>query len=507
MRQLSKASKITPILVVFLLLPIIAAIPNLAYASSTTPSSTSSNQAKTVVPGSTPTSISFQDSALVKIQTQIPSILSSSKPLGKLDPNTIVMASLVLSSKDQSGLSQFLTNLDNPLSQNYHQFLTPSQFNALYGANSLEAQSLVSYLKAQGLSAQVSITNPYLVTVSGTAAQLDSTFKISLLSYTYNNTQFYATPTPVEVPPQFANLASAYGFDSYSLLPTRGAQPDIIVPLQTAGNTRAYNPSEIQGAYNATGLISAGYTGTGVTIAIVDAYGDPFIQQELNAFDAQFGLPNQNINVVCVDGPCNYTEGITTGWNTEIALDVEWSHAMAPGAKIVLYIGSTSCATTLRCGPSRCKQPCDFNHLHEWGSPENDIAESGAVAPIFGENYPWIDQIFQQAAAEGITSFSSTGDQGALFQGPPENQVSPYGAVNYPSSDPYVVAVGGTSLYVNTLSGYEQLGIYNATGTYGSETAWSWNDANQWATGGGFSTLVLTTFLASGNGPFVDQWS
>src|SRR5271169_5735343 len=225
MHKLSKASKTAAILAVFLLLPIITAIPTIAFTSSKT---ASSNQGSALPPSSSPTSVSFQNSALVRIQTQIPSILSSSTPLGKLDPGTLVSATLVLPNKDRQGLSQFLTSLGDPLSQSYRQYLTPTQFNALYGADAVKAQSLVSYLKAQGLEARLSIDNPYLVSVIGTAGQFDATFKITLMNYVYNNTRFYATPTAAQVPSQFANLASAYGFDSYSQLQTRGAQPDYI---------------------------------------------------------------------------------------------------------------------------------------------------------------------------------------------------------------------------------------------------------------------------------------
>ena len=278
------------------------------------------------------------------------------------------------------------------------------------------------------------------------------------------------------------------------------------IKSQTTSSFIYYTPSEIRNAYNATSLLNDGYTGSGVTISIVDAYGDPYIQSELNNFSATFGIPTTTVNVVCVDGPCNYYNGMTYGWNSEIALDVEWAHAMAPGATINLYIGSNSgqplydavaAAVAGTNGNGTYLSPSSIISM-SWGTPENDIGESGAVAPVFGENYPWLNEVFQQGAAEGITFFASSGDWGAYDQA--MGQTSPYGGAIYPSTDPFVTGIGGTSLYMSTKSGYLQLPAANATGSYGYETAWSWNNRYDWATGGGFSTFFSQPYWQTGPG-------
>src|SRR5579872_1774134 len=88
-------------------------------------------------------------------------------------------------------------------------------------------------------------------------------------------------------------------------------------------NRFVFTPATIREMYNSTSLLSEGITGNGVTIAIVDAFGDPYIRSELQAFDQAFGLPNPpSFHVMCIDGPCNYTLGIQNGWDGEIALDV-----------------------------------------------------------------------------------------------------------------------------------------------------------------------------------------
>jgi hypothetical protein len=277
------------------------------------------------------------------------------------------------------------------------------------------------------------------------------------------------------------------------------------IDSQNTGDYLYYSPSEIRNAYNATSLLNSGYNGSGVTISIVDAYGDPYIQGELNNFSATFGIPPTTVRVACVDGPCNYAEGISTGWNREIALDVEWAHAMAPGATINLYIGSNggqplydavAAAVAGTNGNGTYLSPSSIISM-SWGTPENDIGESGAVAQVFGENYPWLNQVFQLGAAEGITFFASSGDWGAYDQA--LGQTSPYGGAPYPSTDPFVTGVGGTSLYMGTDSESLQ-SPGNATGSYGYETAWSWNNHYEWGTGGGFSTFFGRPSWQSGLG-------
>jgi hypothetical protein len=280
---------------------------------------------------------------------------------------------------------------------------------------------------------------------------------------------------------------------------------------QTTSNFLYYSPSEIQEAYDATPLYTKGDFGQGVTIAIVDAYGDPYIQSELNRFSAAYDIPTTTVGVVCVDGPCNYLNGIYYGWNGEIALDVEWAHAMAPEAKIYLYIGSTNAqplydavaAAVAGTNGNGSYYPIPSVVSMSWGEPENDFGQSAAVAPVFGENYPWLNQVFQYGAAEGITFFASSGDWGAYDQ--TMGQTSPYGGAIYPSTDPFVTGVGGTSLYMSTTLGYLQGGwaqtpVPTAVGSYGYETAWSWNNYYSWGTGGGFSTLFNQPYWQTGPG-------
>jgi len=225
------------------------------------------------------------------------------------------------------------------------------------------------------------------------------------------------------------------------------AQPNLqILPLVVSGPA-GYSPQQIQNAYGVNQIAFSGGkvagNGTGQTIAIVTAYNDPNISSDLAAFDKQYGL----------SAPASLTIdnlGATTtnpGWALETSLDVEWAHAMAPGAKIVLVEAPSATLSSLLNAVNYARyQPGVSVVSMSWGTTE-----------FWGESA--FDSIFTTPAGHtGETFVAASGDSGAWY-GP-----------MYPSVSPNVLAVGGTTL---TLA---------AGNTYGSETGWS--DST-----GGFSGL------------------
>ena len=106
---------------------------------------------------------------------------------------------------------------------------------------------------------------------------------------------------------------------------------------------------------------------------------------------------------------------------------------MAPGAAINLYIGVNASFPLFDAVEEAVNNASELDHLDELGSPENSLAASSPIAPVEGQSYPWLDQVFQQAAAEGITAFTSSGDYGAYDQGYMDETL-PYGGASYPST-------------------------------------------------------------------------
>jgi hypothetical protein len=210
-------------------------------------------------------------------------------------------------------------------------------------------------------------------------------------------------------------------------------------PMQTAGPT-GMTPTQIRQAYgfNNVSFGSQAANGLGSTIAIVDAYDDPNIANDLTAFDTQFDLPAPPTFT-----KVNQTGGSTfpaadAGWITEIALDVEWSHAVAPGANILLVEANSNNNSDLYAAVDYARHAAGVVAVSmSWGEGESSSETT-------------TDSYFTTPSGHaGVTFLASSGDGGA----PPI----------YPSISPNVVSVGGTSLYLTAQNAYS-----SETGWYGS---------------------------------------
>lgn len=209
-------------------------------------------------------------------------------------------------------------------------------------------------------------------------------------------------------------------------------------------------PDTIRAAYDIPATIDGKPAGTGTTIAIVDAYGSPTIQQDLDTFSQAMGIPSTTVHVSYPTGKVVWTgSDQQNGWAGETSLDVEWAHAIAPGAKIELVIGSNPRGNVI-------------NNAIKYaiGLKPDTLSMSfssfeGSVRGISGNNiqYKQARKMFASAAASGVTSFASSGDWGS------DNGLG-FSNFDYPASDPNVVAVGGTTLYKNISS------------THPAETTW-----------------------------------
>jgi len=200
-------------------------------------------------------------------------------------------------------------------------------------------------------------------------------------------------------------------------------------PLASTSPT-GLSPATIKSAYN---FSSSSTTGAGKTIAIVDAYDDPTAESDLAVFSSQYGLSactsaNGCFTKVNQRGGSSYPRK-DSGWALEISLDVQWAHAIATGAKILLVEADSNSFSNLLAAEDYAKSHAQYVS-NSWGASE-----------FSGESS--YDSHFSQS---GVSFFVSSGDSGLPAQ--------------YPSASPNVISVGGTRL---TFSG----------GNFQSETGWS----------------------------------
>jgi subtilase family serine protease len=255
--------------------------------------------------------------------------------------------------------------------------------------------------------------------------------------------------------------------DSYQLVST-GTTPPTAAQCIALGVT-CFSPQAIQSAYNVGPLYAHGWNGKGMTIAIVDSFGSDTMAHDLHVFDQAFGLQPMcgEEGVTCAAGMPTFSELALQGspatkpnpnpgkqqdksaWALEVALDVETSHAIAPGANILLVHTPTAETLGVQGFPLMMKAE-DYvvkNHL------ANVISQSFASAEdAFGSSQSLqnLRYAYQDAQANNVTVLGSSGDGGtANAQKPPVGQggsLIPFPTVEWPASDPLVTGVGGTYL-------------------------------------------------------------
>jgi subtilase family serine protease len=252
-----------------------------------------------------------------------------------------------------------------------------------------------------------------------------------------------------------------------------------------------YDPYQMRQAYNIAPLISQGYDGTGKTIIILDAFSNPYLVNDVNFFDTYFGLPAINLTIIHPGGgvpPVN-----AGGWAEEEQLDVDYAHAIAPGAHILLVEAQDNSDAALQ---SALKYAVDNNmgDVISQSFGENDTCLDPATKAAWHDTYA-------EAISKGMTVFASSGDQGAAQQTCDGNSWTQ--VTSSPASDPLVTAVGGTELLATgwpsscfpNVDSSDCL-VTTTPGTYQSESGWNEGPtgdfgnvfANTEASGGGFST-------------------
>jgi len=224
-------------------------------------------------------------------------------------------------------------------------------------------------------------------------------------------------------------------------LPPIEARPPLYIVPFISSTPVGYAPSKMRHAY---GFDVVSGTASGQSIAIVEAYGSPTIQSDLNKFCTTFALPTTTISIY-------YPQGVPTSdptWALETSLDVEWAHAIATGAKIMLVVAKSAVSTDLLAAVDYAVSLGAKQVAMSWGTPEFN-----------GQSY--YDYHFNKT---GVTFLASAGDTAGMM---------------WPASSAYVVGVGGTHL------------VLDSYGNITSETAWS-------STGGGISAYTAKPTFQNG---------
>jgi len=359
------------------------------------------------------------------------------------------------SPEQETALRQFIQDAHRPDSPSFHKWLTPEQFGKLYGPEDSQVAAVAGWLLMQGFTITRVTKGKTAIEFSGTAGQLRKAFRTEIHTYLVNGVAHHANNLDPQIPaalaPLVAGLTSLNDFlpKSYAIFlgnDLYNPKTHVWTPQWTwSGSSSppalALAPADFAVQYNLNPLYSAGINGSGVTIGIIGASDvDPAAIANSRSF---FGLPPGKLNVV-IDGS-DPTPG-SGNWATgESYLDVEVAGAVAPGAIINLYTAAdTSVQSGLLLAAQRAVDDDQASVLStSYGTCEQQLGSSG--------NQFWT-ALWEQAAAQGQTSFVSAGDGGSAgcdnfgIPQPAQNGL----AVNGFSSTAWNISVGGTDFFYSS---------------------------------------------------------
>ncbi len=370
---------------------------------------------------------------------------------------------VVLSLRDAAGAAAVARAVSDPHSASYGHYLTPAQFNARFAPTSAAVHEVSAYLSGQGITVTGVAAGNRWVTASATTRQVEKAFDSTLRTYSYKGRTLRASTSALSVPTNLSSVvAGVVGVTQNGSLrqpadappppstcSTYWDQHEQVAPAaygKTSFPTTncGYTAAQVRGAYGLTALERKGDTGKGVTVAIIDAYASPTIVTDTNTLADSQGEPELAAGQYLETqlGPFTLQDECDpASWNDEESLDVQAVHGVAPGATIH-YIGAANCDTGIDDAVNYVLQ----NHVADIVSNSYGfLGEDGLGSEVALE-----DSEFVQASAEGIGFYFSTGDDGDNV-----TQGTPHPEPDFPATDPWVTAVGGTSLAVTASNGYK----------------------------------------------------
>jgi subtilase family serine protease len=426
-------------------------------------------------------------SADTLIGHQVSPLVAHATDKGALAGSSPIQITVWLKLRDEAGLENIVTA---PTADG--KALSAEQVRTQYAPAAHAVAAVSGFLRSKGLTVTgVGPQNLY-VTATGSTAVIESAFKVQLHNYEWKGQAFHANRVSPSLPDAIAPFVASVGgltnLKARPMLARRLMKPTLVHPADAEAQTHkpmlagahpnglifspqcfyaptsvsfsatgvtanyqgtrygadinnsapgtvppcGYQPSDLQSAYNLHPLYRAGLDGRGQTIAIVDAFGSTTIARDAQAFSQAMGLPPVNLTVIGTPTESNFSTDENAGWATETTLDVEWVHAIAPGAKIVLVVTPDNSFDNLFAGIVKALQQSGVVAVsNSWGGLEL------GTDPEFRAS---ADNVFKVAGAQGVSVNFSSGDSGdeAISIGMQD--------ADWPASSPYVTAIGGVSV-------------------------------------------------------------
>jgi hypothetical protein len=436
----------------------------------------------------------------VALQNSVTERLASSTNLGHLSSATRLDGmSLILkrTATQEADLDQLLYNQQDPGSPSYHQWLTPQMFGDRFGVAQADIDVIVTWLQSHGFFVVETAPSRNRIAFSGSSAQVEATFGLTMVRYQRDGQDFFENSTPVRLPQSLAAVVSGItGLSSYHMQghavsrQRSGVAPD----FTTTSGSHFMVPWDFRQIYDMNPLINAGSDGTGIKIGVVGQ--SAFDTNQIANFQMKTGQAAKQPTAVLV--PNTGVSNRVQGDEDESELDLEYSSGSAPGASVqFIYTGCGTTASTNAITGTNCQNDgvntaliyAITNNL----APILTMSYGDCEATIASYANTTLEPILKQANAQGQTVLVSSGDTGAATcdQGTGARAATHGLSVSYPASSVYVTAVGGTLISFTSFASSNN--SYGGSATaYTDEQAWNENGVNQGglaATGGGVSKI------------------
>ncbi|WP_354698788.1 hypothetical protein DSM112329_04485 [Paraconexibacter sp. AEG42_29] len=411
------------------------------------------------------------------IRGTVPAYATRAPDLGPTADLTPVRALIALRHRDPAGLDRLIAAVSDPHSPHYGDYLSPAEFEQRFAPTDASVAAVAKAARAAGLTVAAAPRNNAYVMVSGTAAQARALFGTALRDFSYAGSRVHAPRAAVRLPASIAGLvADVKGLDTADVAERHADPPPAFVNAPPCSESWAsttstapipdgfteplpnvpcgYTPKQLQGAYGITPAVRAGLDGTGIRVAIIDAFSSPLIQEDVAQWSRNRGLPVPQIEIhdnllqrttpqgpslPPTDTPLDTLSPIGLGildphgWSGEQTLDIEAVHAMAPGATLVYQGANTALNMDINVAQNNVvSQNLAQIVSNSYGGTTDDLDEAS-------------DNIWRQAAAQGIGAYFSSGDDGDETMGTGDPKLKTVGAG---ANSPFVTAVGGTTLAV-----------------------------------------------------------
>jgi pseudomonalisin len=406
-----------------------------------------------------------------------------------------MILTLLPDADQEAALSQLLEAQHNPESAYYHQWLTPEQYGERFGVSDSDITQVTRWLQGHDMDIDEVTAGRRAIVFSGTASQVESAFHTPIHIYKIGDEFHHANAKDPEIPaalsPVVGGIVSLHDFYTEPMH-TSARQPS---PEYTSGSVHFLAPADFATIYDLDSLYQRAINGNGQSIAIVARSNIKL--SDVAQFRSFSGLPANNPQII-VNGT---DPGIfSSGEETEADLDAEWSGAVAPNATIKLVVSKSTNSSD---GVDLSAQYIVNHNLAPVMSTSFGLCE----AALGSSGNAFLDNLWQQAAAQGISVFVSSGDNGAAGCDSSSAATAKNGlGVNGLCSTPYSICVGGSEF--SDSNGPLFWATANNPSTQASALSYIpevvWNESGPgyglWASGGGASKIYSKPSWQTGTG-------